>query len=157
MAVSANASLTLKTGSTEALVWMTDFASGAPVSGATVTLLEPTEKKLLMARPMTKDLSHSRFQTHKPDFCSRRNRYAFAVSGTEWSRGISNWDFGIPFDWNGQGTRTMGTAFTDRPIYRPGDTVSFKGIFRDDQDAVFLFPRPMPFTFVLKTAVGRDF
>ena len=142
MAVSANASLTLKTGSTEALVWMTDFASGAPVSGATVTLFGTDGKEI--AHGTTNDKGLVSFPVSDAQtrfFAVGETDTLFAVSGTEWSRGISNWDFGIPFDWNGQGTRTMGTAFTDRPIYRPGDTVSFKGIFRDDQDAVFSLPK----------------
>lgn len=43
-----------------------------------------------------------------------------------------------PFQPKGKITRYF--IFTDRPLYRPGDTVNFKAVFRDDDDARYTIP-----------------
>ena len=58
----------------------------------------------------------------------------FAAASSEWSQGIGPWDFNIP---GGYSTESYQMYFyTDRPIYRPGQTVYWKGVIRqliDDQ------------------------
>lgn len=44
-------------------------------------------------------------------------------------------------------------TFTDRPIYKPGDTIYFKSILRDDDDARYTIPQG---TAVLKVRKGYD-
>ena len=62
----------------------------------------------------------------------------FAVASTEWSQGIAAWDFNLP---SGYGQETMQTFFyTDRPVYRPGDRVNWKGILRMMGDDGYRLP-----------------
>ncbi len=62
----------------------------------------------------------------------------FAVVSTDWNEGIGPWEFNIP---SGYGTPAYQTYFyTDRPIYRPGQTVFWKGIVRAVVDDAYALP-----------------
>ncbi|QQS58917.1 hypothetical protein IPN35_04985 [Candidatus Peregrinibacteria bacterium] len=157
VAFRVNASLTIKTGSSKALVWMTDFTSGAPVSGAKVKLSGSDGKTFAEGTTdATGIASFSLSEEHSRFFAMGQKDELFAVAGTEWSRGISNWDFGIPFDWNSFETRTIGTTFTDRPIYRPGDTVQFKAILRDDRDVLLSLPKAESVRVRIENSQGEE-
>ncbi len=47
----------------------------------------------------------------------------FGFSMSHWNDGISPWNFDIPEDY--YPSSIFSYLYTDRPIYRPGDTVSF--------------------------------
>ena len=60
------------------------------------------------------------------------------VAATWWAFGSSPWDLEVraaPY-LAGQ----QGHLFTERPIYRPGETVSYKGVVRDEDDASYAIP-----------------
>lgn len=62
----------------------------------------------------------------------------FAAASSEWSQGIGPWDFNIP---GGYSTEQYQSYFyTDRPIYRPGQTVYWKGIVRQLVDEQYQLP-----------------
>lgn len=48
----------------------------------------------------------------------------FALSASVWNQGLAGWDFGLPANyWEAEETVYV---YTDRPIYRPGQTVYFR-------------------------------
>ena len=53
-----------------------------------------------------------------------------AVDGN-WANGIQIWNFGVPEDRHSGTTRIRGLIQSDRGIYRPGETVHFKGLVRE--------------------------
>ena len=64
----------------------------------------------------------------------------FGVATNAWEQGIGSYDFGL-----GDGVPGgpyMGYMYTDRPIYRPGQTMHWKAIVRRDADARFTLPDP---------------
>jgi uncharacterized protein YfaS (alpha-2-macroglobulin family) len=63
----------------------------------------------------------------------------FGIAFNGWDEGISPWSFDVPSEFYGQDYQ--GYLYTDRPIYRPGQTVYFKGILRTDDDAVYSLPQ----------------
>ncbi|RLC85601.1 MAG: hypothetical protein DRJ03_11210 [Chloroflexi bacterium] len=64
----------------------------------------------------------------------------FVLGGTggDWSAGISPWDFGLEVDHGDSDYRAH--IYTDRPIYRPGQTVYLRGILRAEDDARYSLP-----------------
>jgi uncharacterized protein YfaS (alpha-2-macroglobulin family) len=63
----------------------------------------------------------------------------------EWADGLSPWEFDLS---SGPSARSVYSyVYTDRNIYRPGQVVYFKGILRDDNDAIYgLLPVSTPVT-----------
>ncbi len=128
------------------LVWMTDLQSGAPTSDASITLRAngavvdqstTDEDGIAMAdATLVGDERYSAMlavsgEPGDPDF---------AVVSTDWNEGVAPWDFDIP---SGYGTPAYQTYFyTDRPIYRPGQTVFWKGIIRAMADDEYRLPSP---------------
>ncbi len=62
------------------------------------------------------------------------------VASSDWQDGISPWDFNL-----GSGASAssyQAYVYTDRPIYRPGQTVYWKAIVRRDNDGSYSLPAP---------------
>ncbi len=51
---------------------------------------------------------------------------AFSLAASNWQNGVAAWEFGLPYE--NKGTVPEVYLFTDRPIYRPGQTVNFRAI-----------------------------
>ncbi|MEZ4715338.1 MAG: Ig-like domain-containing protein [Caldilineaceae bacterium] len=118
----------------QSLAWLTDLATGEPVAGAPVQFVEETGP---LADGVTDadglfvaDVPLSRETPWAPTFAvsGQPGDAEFAVVSTDWNQGIGAWEYGIPY---GYGlNRSVIYAYTDRPIYRPGQTVYWKAILR---------------------------
>lgn len=63
----------------------------------------------------------------------------FAVASSEWNKGVASWDFNV----SGYSMDPWQTVFyTERPIYRPGQTVFWKGIVRKLVNDSYALPEP---------------
>lgn len=142
MVVDSN--LTLKTTLTDALVWLTDLESGAPLSDMPVTIydkgLEPVasgmtdaDGLLALELPIAKDIYEARYAL------SDDGRH-FAFASNDWGSGVSPYDFGIYSAYYVTPDEPVTYIYTDRPLYRPGHPVSFKGIIRLNDDLAYSLP-----------------
>ena len=57
----------------------------------------------------------------------------------DWSNGTEPWQFGYDFSWSPRAYQTY--LYTDRPVYRSGQPVYFRGIVRSKDDVVYM-PAP---------------
>ena len=64
----------------------------------------------------------------------------FGIGYTRWSEGMGRWDANRP-DYYALGTPIQTYLYTDRPVYRPGQPVYFRGIVRSKDDVVYM-PAP---------------
>ncbi len=144
MFVKSRLNLTLKQTRTEALVWATDLASGQPVAGLPIGLYarsRPLSQTgttdtdgLFLARGLDiNDLWESFFA-----LSGEPGSDDFGIAYNGWDNGISPWNFDVDSEF--WGSDYQGYLYTDRPIYRPGQTVYFKGILRADDDAHYSLP-----------------
>lgn len=136
----ANASLTAKSGEDFITIWATSFESGEPIADFPVIFYDQTgeafaqgvtDQNGLLTAEKTDGIMNFFVEGHSSDH--------HAVVGSGWDSGIAPWDFGIDSVWR-YGNNIIGTVFTDRPIYRPGQSVFFKGILREDQDKSLALP-----------------
>jgi alpha-2-macroglobulin len=118
------------------LVWVTRLSNGQPVAGATVELVRPglptrryTADKQGIARIPPADYSRSLYDD---------SNYALIVAraGHDWAFKrvadyIGPWRLDVPSDLSGV-QHDYGMMFTERGIYRPGDTVKVKAILRKE-------------------------
>ncbi len=130
----------LKADRDSILAWVTDLQSGQPVEGANVLF---RSESLTLGNDTTdaSGLATATFGARDiwmPVFATVEREGDLALASTAWADGISTWEFGISTDY--YPIAYNGEFYTDRPIYRPGQTVYFKGIVREDDDAQYTLP-----------------
>ncbi|RME49107.1 MAG: hypothetical protein D6796_05370, partial [Caldilineae bacterium] len=136
--VVSNYNLTMKTTANETMAWLTDLRTTEPVAGANIVFrLEGlTLDRIATDGDGVAIAHHHRLDPWKPRFAISHDPFAIAVS--EWSQGIERWNYGFATEDFLQPYNAH--LYTDRAIYRPGQTVYFKGIFRTDDDAHYTLP-----------------
>lgn len=147
--------LLVKRSSRGLLVWAVDMASGQALPGLPVTVYGRSGERLTGG--VTSDdgvFVYSRRQGEKLFVAADRPDDA-SLASTYWNRDISRWDFGL--SWGRQYDEFVAHIYTDRPIYRPGQTVYYKGILRSDDDASYsLPPAGKTGTIVVHDSRGRE-
>ncbi len=131
--------LTLKVTFDETLVWATNLASGMPVRNLKLTALDAEGQDVGSA--VTDDDGLARFEL--PDRGSYGSLYVsaespFVLASEGWNYGIRGEDFGLGVDYQRADYRAH--TYTDREIYRPNQTVYFRGIVRTEDDVQYRLP-----------------
>ncbi|MCB0175401.1 MAG: Ig-like domain-containing protein, partial [Anaerolineae bacterium] len=135
--------LTLKAGQRDALVWATDLANGEPVTGQEIVFFDTDNRQQLGSATTDSsglarlDLGQRPYRTTIIALIDTTDDNFSAVS-ENWARGISPYEFGLDFAYNLPDYNVH--LYTDRPIYRPGQTIHFKGIIRSEDDVQFRRP-----------------
>ncbi len=140
--VVSSINVALKRSEREALVWLTDLKSGKPIPNQPLTLLGPTAAPLAAGKSDKDGIFRASFtlpNPYDPVFVvSESEGRVVAAVGSDWNQGINPWDFNMPAAHGAQ--EFYANLYTDRAIYRPGQTVYFKGILRRDDDAQYSLP-----------------
>jgi uncharacterized protein YfaS (alpha-2-macroglobulin family) len=144
MFVRSRYNLVLKQARNEVLVWSTDLGTGQPIAELPLAFFSKDGQSQVAGSTDATGL----FQTIKIEttdvwaaffaMAGQPGDDNFAIASNNWSDGISTWDFNVEADYWNYGY--VGYLYTDRPIYRPGQTVYFKGILRGDDDAHYRVP-----------------
>ena len=121
-----------KVSSDELLVWVLDYETGEPLAGAEVetTTTATTDADGLAWFP---SVGGSGRHIVRVDSAGHHG-----TASTHWQQGSAPWQLEVPFSMSRP--RLLGHLYTDRPIYRPGETVSFKGVVRHEDDAAYSLP-----------------
>ncbi len=132
--------VTMKIGQQQAFVWATDLKTGKPVGGEAVRIID--NKSHVWATGATNPQGIFEATVHglpKQTALAQLNLQAQLSHGTDvsaadtnWNSGIGPWDFSLPYSLYQTPIRLYLT--TERPIYRPGQSIYFKGIARRDND-----------------------
>lgn len=134
---------TFKRGDRNGLVWVTDLTSGQPLGGLAVSFRNKNFEEIATAT--TDDGADTLGQAladFPPTFRAYDQSYAligqpgnnnFALVYSDMADGINSYDFQLPSRYSSDPFYAY--LYTDRPIYRPGQMVFFKGIARADNDA----------------------
>lgn len=137
-----NAGLVMKYYSSGALVWATDLKTAKPLPSVKVRVRTP---KTILAEGTTAQEGVAIMEFREKEFDPWTNFVAFAygegvfgVVSSYWNAGLTAWDFGLNVSLEPR--RYFGFIYTDRPIYRPGQVVHYKGVFRLDNDATYQLP-----------------
>lgn len=137
--VVSNYNMTMKAGSNDTTVWVTDLRTTQPVAGAKIRFFDEYNNELGVA---TTNADGVAAITHDSiDVWTTRTAIAagpFAIATTQWYSGIERWNYGINTEDYLQKLATF--LYTDRAIYRPDQTVYFKGIIRHDDDSHYTLP-----------------
>ncbi|MBE0690963.1 MAG: Ig-like domain-containing protein, partial [Anaerolineae bacterium] len=136
------ANLTLKQSVDQALIWATDVQSGEPIANAPIRLygqdyamlgegVTDADGLLKLDLPRNADL-------YQPRMAVLNDGGQFGIGLGQWSNGIEGYDFAQPTEYFVEQYRAY--VYTDRPIYRPGQPVYFRGVIRDRNDVTYTLP-----------------
>ena len=138
----ATAALTIKQSIDRITVWATDLQSGQPIIGETISLYDASHEVLASGAtdhdglvqldiPLTRDL-HTRFAAVLD---SARH---FGLGYSDWTNGLEPYQFGYHLAFHPPAFQSY--LYTDRPVYRPGQPVYFRGIVRSKDDVAYGLP-----------------
>ncbi|MBL8134590.1 MAG: Ig-like domain-containing protein, partial [Anaerolineae bacterium] len=138
-----NANLTLKNSVDSVMIWATDVNTGQPIADAPITVYDQEMK--VVAAGLTDAEGVFQANTPRADDIWRSASVAmlndgdhFGVAAGEWSGGIEGYYFGVPLEYSPERTRAY--VYTDRPVYRPGQPVYYRGVVRLKDDVTYSAP-----------------
>jgi hypothetical protein len=138
--VSSKIHFTLKSAPGEALLWATDYRSGQPVPNVPVTFYTYNGGTIGSTRTDVQGLARLT-HSNAEGVQGAMSTEPYAAISNNWSNGIAPYEFGIDGGYyGGSGSGYNNYLYTDRPIYRPGQTVNFKGILRQENDVKYSLP-----------------
>lgn len=149
--------LLLKVGDGSGVLWVTRFSDGQPVAGARVSTYTKTGKRTFTGTTDTDGVVRLPGRTtllppeKKKDDEGEEGEYGYgsyghaaerviavvettddyAIVDGNWSDGIEAWNFGVSQERSAEAVSIRGFIQSDRGIYRPGETVHFKGLVRE--------------------------
>jgi hypothetical protein len=139
----SDTNLALKKSGQDLLIWATDIKTGKPVSGMNLSIRSSGGLELQTGvtdsngiYKVTKNLGDG-INVIGTKTTGTENRWS--VVSQDWSDGIEPWQFNLNGEWVEMNTPRM-YLYTERPLYKPGDLVSYKGIYRIDKDAQLSIP-----------------
>ena len=143
LVVASNINLTLKIGATDALLWAIDLRTNEPVS-MPFTIYDNEGGTVISAQTDTQGLWHGEFapqeepgQTYTA-VLGEPGEETFGVAQSSWNTGISPWEFDISL--RPRAPEPKAYLYSDRPIYRPGQTVYFRGVVRQAFNGRYTLP-----------------
>jgi uncharacterized protein YfaS (alpha-2-macroglobulin family) len=137
--VVGTANLTTKMSIDSVVVWATDIQTGLPIPNAPIAIYDgnysevargitDADGMLRLELPRTNDVYDKRIAVLD-------DGTYFGVGLSTWSNGIESYNFGVPSNYYPQEYSVY--LYTDRPIYRPGQPVYFRGVIRNKDDVTY--------------------
>lgn len=142
MMVVSSANLLVKHTLDTIMVWATDVQTGVPIPNAPITIYSAGME--VIATGIT-DESGLLF-VEVPEAIDLYNRRLavlddgtnYGIGWSEWTDGINPYQFGQSYDFYPTNYRIY--VYSDRPVYRPGQPVHFRGIARSKDDVLYTPP-----------------
>lgn len=140
--VVSTAVLTVKSTLDSVTVWATDVQSGMPLTNVPISIYDSQNRRI--ASGTTDANGVLTVSTPRvPDLYVRRMAILndgtnFGIGFTDWTNGIEPYTFDQNYTFYPYRFRTY--VYTDRPIYRPGQPVYFRGVVREKDDMRYTVP-----------------
>lgn len=141
--------LTLKSAEDQALVWAGDLATGDVSPDLQLSFYDEAGAPLGQATTDDEGVAVVAFTDRAnpygnvwavaaEDSANTSTTADFGIVSTGWNQGLEPWAFDVTYTPRSQPYRAF--LYTERSIYRPGQTVYFRGVVRGDDDGTFSVP-----------------
>lgn len=143
--VVADTNIVVKEMYGEVRVWVTDLTTGQPVSGRTLTLYDRSGQQI--GTTTSDDNGFARFDYQPAQgylegvnvVSNEAGQAGFGIASSYWTGNFNLFQL-VPNINTGSEDPVFVYLYTDRPIYRPGDTVYYKGIVREANFGRYTLP-----------------
>jgi alpha-2-macroglobulin len=129
----ATDTLTLKTTTSESLAWLVDLETGQPTPDIPIVIYDDTFHEIGRSRTDSSGLAYLSGLV-KPRYARTDDDTRLAFAAQDWGSGVSAYQFGIWSNYYTDASSQFVYAYTERPLYRPGQDVFFSGILRQNDD-----------------------
>jgi uncharacterized protein YfaS (alpha-2-macroglobulin family) len=159
--------LTIKRSPQKMFVWAVDLASGQPAKDINLALAtfeygsnDKPGAQTSEPRELGRTDADGVLRVDLPDLETSQSLFLwssegeFAFGTTAWSDGISPWDFGLQADYDN--SPLVGSISTDRPIYRPEQSVYIRGALRRIQGERYGLPEQQRVLLAISDSNGTD-
>jgi uncharacterized protein YfaS (alpha-2-macroglobulin family) len=151
---------TLKLSPTEAFVWVVDMNTNSPAADLPVTVYDQSGSPLASGTTDVDGVFHGAITAYQVPYNSSfamigqpgKDNFGFAM--TNWSDGVTPGDFGIRENYFP--SKIFAYVYTDRPIYRPGDTVYLRLLVRQVSNGRYTLPDISSYAFTLNDPLGQQ-
>ena len=136
----ATDNITLKTTASEGLAWIVDLESGMPQANVSVTFYDQSFHQL---GEVTTDKNGIAYLNglDTPLYARAEATGHLAFTAIDWGSGVWAGDFGLYEGYYSNTVTPFVYLYTERPVYRPGQEVYFKGILRQNDDLHYSLPK----------------
>ena len=160
-----NLGITVKDSPENTLIFVTRLDNGEPVAGARVSIVTDAGGAAWTGTTGDDGVAVA------PDTRIRGTlewwQFAFIVTaekdgdiayvGSDWTEGLSPWEFGLRYDLSEADPLLRGSVFSDRGVYRLGEEIHFKAILRRDTPRGIQLLQPGTAVFaVVKDGEGQE-
>jgi alpha-2-macroglobulin len=151
---------TLKLSPTEAFVWAVDLNTNTPAADLPVTVYDQAGNILTSGTTDADGVFHSAVSNTEDVYntsfavLGQPGQDNFGLAISNWNEGLGPWDFNVPADYFPSSTQAY--IYTDRPIYRPGDTVYFRLVVRQASNGRYTLPDISSYPLVLSDSNGQQ-
>jgi uncharacterized protein YfaS (alpha-2-macroglobulin family) len=150
--------IVVKSSTTEAFIWAVDLKEGDPLSTFPVRLLDEngveigdglTDAEGILTLPI--NLSEDPY-ARLYAISGEPGELQFGMTANTWSDSLHPYTFGIHSNLNQPPFKTY--LYTDRPIYRPGQIVRFRGVLRQTAESRYALPDLASVEITVREAMG---
>ena len=137
--------LTMKISPEDLFIWALDLRTGEEVSGADITIYDQSGEEVFSGVTNQDGVYQAEFS--QPIDQYERVFYAitgasgqddFGITASNWTFGTEPYNFGLASNYGSTLAQTF--IYTDRPIYRPGQTVYYRLIHRGRMGGGYVLP-----------------
>ena len=157
--------VTFKTSPDNILLWATSLQTGEPMPNLAVELRRNDNKILWTGSTDQDGLARAPGWKHLDVTAEWGGPvlYAFvssaggdAVVSSSWNDGLEPWRFNLNYEYTPQREEFRSVLFTDRGIYRPGETVYIKGVVRQLKGGIWSLPQAVRGKVRISDARGEE-
>ena len=158
--VVSDVQVTFKMGATDVLVWAVKMNDNSPMASAPVSIYDGKGQLLASGSTNAEGVFYSQIPAISDPYTTyyaviaQPGQPDFGMALSSWSSGINPWDFNIRQDI--VPPRLGGYIYTDRPIYRPGQTIYFRAALRDTFNGRYDLPELSSVPMVLYQDYGTE-
>lgn len=154
--------IVLKASRDRALTWAVDLGTGRPKPGLAVEIISASGNAIARGTTGEDGAAEIVFTPAEDAYLpviavtGAPGERPFGMASTSWAEEIYPWTFGIAYNYDFPGPGSKVYVYTDRPIYRPGQTIHFRGVLRDVDDALYRLPAQSRMEVKLLDAFGIE-